>query len=308
MKHTTRVMLPFVLLALGFQMPPSHAEGLKDLLFFTREWKEFRITGSPESYLPDDLWEYLNGAAPGYVAYGLEEMVAFRMGTLDGSLEIETNIFDMGSELNAFGIFSAERSPEGRSATYGVDAYQTDSTLFFWQNRYYVKMIAYDPSPRASESLALLAGVLSDALPKNGNRPHFFSAFPLEHRVPNSETYIRRDVLGHEYLHHGYRVNYKKDGHEYRVFLIRGADPETAKQNFIRYRDFLKTAVHIPDDHLGIGEQSFAGTHRYYGSLLCARRERNIVVVLGHDGGDTARDIVVEMFRRLETMDAKSPS
>jgi hypothetical protein len=297
-----------VFVSFGFKFSQCRAQGLKDLLFSTSQWKGFRITGSPEYYHPDDLWVYLNGGAPAYVDYGLEEMVAFRVTPVDGSVEIETNLFDMGSNLNAFGIFSAERPPDGRSATYGVDAHRSDSTLFFWQNRYYVKIIAYDPNHETGEFLSLLARILSDALPKKGNRPQLFSAFPSKGRVHNSEHYIRRDVLGHHYFHDGYRVLYKKNGGEYQIYLIRGTDKKTVTPNVAKYIVFMKGDAENIDDDCGIGEQCFSGTHEFYGSVLCARRGKDIIVILGHDNRERTREIVIEMFEQLEEIDAESPS
>jgi hypothetical protein len=308
MKHKIFLTVIFVLVGLGFRVSQCQAQGLKDLLFSTNQWKEFRITGNPEYYHPDDLWVYLNGGAPAYVDYGLEEMTAFRVTPVDGRGEIETNVFDMGSNLNAFGIFSAERPPDAHSATYGVDAYRSDSTLFFWQNRYYVKIIAHDLNQRTNESLSFLAGVLSDALPKKGKRPQLFSAFPSKGRVQNSEHYIRHDVLGHDYFHDGYRVLYKKGVGEYELYLIRGTEPKTANENFVKYMHFIKTDTKIVANDLGIGEQGFSAAHEFYGSVLCVRRGRNIIVVLGHDSQETIKKIVVGMFEQLEKIDAESPS
>jgi hypothetical protein len=308
MRQKIFVISLFVFFTFGFGVSQCKAQELKELLFSPNQWEEFRITGSPEYYHPDDLWVYLNGAAPAYVDYGLEEMAAFRVTPLNGSVEIETNIFDMGSNLNAFGIFSAERPPDSRSAAYGVDSYRSDSTLFFWQNRYYVKLVAYDPNHQTSESLSLLARMLSDALPKKGNRPPLFSVFPTKDRLHNSEHYIKRNVLGHDYFNDGYRVLYRRNGSEYQLFLIRGADPKRAKGNFVKYVDFMKTDAKVIDNDVGVGEQYFSGTHEFYDRVLCARSGRNIVVVLGHDSRETVKEIITEMFEQLEKIDAESPS
>ena len=121
-----------------------HATELKNLIPSSPELTGFTITHDVEYYTRENLWDYMNGGAPGYLAYGFEEMVTLQVKNLKNHSEIVVDMYDMGNHLNAFGIYSVERVPGGRDLAFGVDSFHYDTTLCFWQDKYYVKLMSYD--------------------------------------------------------------------------------------------------------------------------------------------------------------------
>jgi hypothetical protein len=275
------------------------AEELKSVIPLSSELTDFRMNQKLEYYNKENLWRYINGSASSYLAYGFEEMVTFQVMNLKNRLEIVVDIYDMGNSLNAFGIFSVERVPEGRDLEFGIDSFQYDNTLFFWQDKYYVKLMAYDMTPKTVQFLSLLAQIMTQKIPEKGKRPHLLTVFPEKGRLKKSERYIKRDVLGQEYFADGYSIDYDRDNNQYKIFLICGKSPKETKQSFQKYLAFIKTVGHITDKHIKIGEQAFAGTHNYYGKVLFARKGRYIVGFLGFDNQNFAQEIIISMFSRL---------
>lgn len=275
------------------------AEELKSLIPLSSELAGFKITQESEYYNKENLWRYMNGGAPGYLAYGFEEMVTFHVVNLKNRLEIVIDIYDMGNNLNAFGIYSVERVSEGRDLEFGIDSFQYDTTLFFWQDKYYVKLMAYDMTPETAQSLSRLAQIITQKIPKKDKRPHLFTVFPEKGRLKKSERYIKCDVLGQEYFADGYSVDYDRDNNQYKIFLIRGRNPKETEQNFKKYLTFIKVVGHVTDDHIKVGEQAFAGTHNYYGRVLFARKGPYIIGVVGFDNQNITQEIIALMFSRL---------
>ena len=277
-----------------------HATELKSFLPSSPDLTGFTITRDAEQYTKENLWDYMNGGAPGYLAYGFEEMVTLQVKNLKNHSEIVVDMYDMGNQLNAFGIYSVERIPEGRDLAFGVDSFQYDTTLCFWQDKYYVKLMSYDMKPETAQSLSGLAALITRKLPKGGEPPHLFSMFPAEGRVKKSERYIKCDVLGQAYFTDGYSVDYDNGNNQHKIFLIHGKDPREAGKNFHTYRDFIKTIGQITDEDITIGEQAFAGTHNFYGRVLFARMGSYLIGVVSFDKQKSAQDTINLMFSRLK--------
>ena len=277
-----------------------HATELKTLIPSSREFTDFKITHDAEYYTEENLWDYMNGGAPGYLAYGFEEMVTMQVKNLKNHIEVVIDIYDMGNHLNAFGIYSVERVPDGRDLDFGVDSYQYDTTLCFWQDKYYVKLMSYDMKPETAQSLSNLATLITQKMPKKGKPPYLFSIFPAEGRLKKSERYIKCDVLGQAYFTDGYSVEYDNDSNQYKIFLVRNKDPLETKQNFHKYLVFIKTIGQITDENIKIGEQAFAGIHNFYGRVLFARKGLYIIGVVNFDNKNSAQNIINLMFSRLK--------
>jgi hypothetical protein len=277
-----------------------HATEIKCLIPSSPDLTGFTITRDAEQYTKENLWDYMNGGAPGYLAYGFEEMVTLQVKNLKNQSEIVVDMYDMGNQLNAFGIYSVERIPEGRDLTFGVDSFQYDTTLCFWQDKYYVKLMSYDMQPETAQSLSHLAALITRKLPKGGEPPHLLSIFPAEGRVKKSERYIKCDVLGQAYFTDGYSVDYDNNNNQHKIFLIHGKDPQESGKNFHTYRDFIKTIGQITDEDIQTGEEAFAGTHNFYGRVLFARMGSYLIGVVSFDKQKSAQDTINLMFSRLK--------
>jgi len=209
------------------------------------------------------------------------------------------DIYDMGDTLNAFGIYSAEKSPGGKYVKIGAEGLMTDNTLYFWQNKYYVKLMAYEISDRTSSKLRHLAGIIKRKLPHEGSRPFLFTIFPESGRLSGTERYIARDVLGQNYFTHGYSVTYSSNGKEYKIYLIQGESSEITARNFNSYRKFYGDSGQLRPGFRTVGDESFAGKESYYGDIFFARRGNYIIGILGLPDKNLAQSIIEEMFARL---------
>jgi len=299
MKYSASFIISLVFFFVAARCVTTDARELKELIPLSNELTGFTISKKPEYYNQENLWDYMNGGAPGYLAYGFKEMVTFAVMSLKNNLELVVDVYDMGNTLNAFGIYSTERLPGGQDVECGIGSFQSDKILFFWQDSYYVKLMAYGVTSETAKSLTFLAQVISQKMPKKGTRTHLFSLFPEKGKFKKSERYTRRDVLGQEYFTNGYSAEYEKNGSKYQIFLICGDSLEEARQSFKKYRNYVKTAGTITDERVQIGEQAFAGTHNYYGMVLFGRSGAYIIGTLGLDDRQAAQEIITRMIARL---------
>ncbi|HDZ25578.1 MAG TPA: hypothetical protein ENH65_03595, partial [Candidatus Aminicenantes bacterium] len=94
-------------------------EGVSSLHFLLPDVVTWKIPESPQDYFPEILFEYINGAAEIYLSYDFKELTVgqYEKGDSNASLIIE--IYDMGTEINSFGIYSAERFPDSQFISLG---------------------------------------------------------------------------------------------------------------------------------------------------------------------------------------------
>ena len=82
----------------------------------------------PEIYTPENLYEYINGEAEVYNDYEFMEMVTASHARRDDPMaSVKFDIYDMGTPLNAFGIYSNYRRPELEFGDIG------EQTVFIFQ-------------------------------------------------------------------------------------------------------------------------------------------------------------------------------
>jgi hypothetical protein len=194
--------------ALGILLPKEMESG---------HWKS---SPAPEYFDPQNLWRYINGQAEMYLDYGFNLVVTSNYISMDKSGSMTIEIYQMQSPHHAFGIYAAERSPDDNFIKMGVQGYLGGNVLNFWKGVYYVKLISFQTSPDTKEVLMKLAGVIANKIKGSYFTPELFACFPEKNKVKMSERFIPNKFLGQPFLKNGYRVDYKKGGRKYQVFLV----------------------------------------------------------------------------------------
>ncbi len=158
---------------------------------------------------PDNLWEYIDGAADLYLTYGFQRVAAAEYMTADSARSLTVEVYRMASPLCGFGIYAAERSPEDSIVAVGVQGRLSENTLHFWKGPFYVKLTSFDVEPDVPQLLTSVGQLIASRIAGEFALPSVFACFPAEQRVPHSERYIPRHFLGHAFLHDAYRVDYR---------------------------------------------------------------------------------------------------
>ncbi|MEW6668640.1 MAG: DUF6599 family protein [Thermodesulfobacteriota bacterium] len=213
---------------------------LRALLPGEEEIPGLKARSGVEFYVPQNLFDYMNGQAEMYLDYGFRLLLTREYAARDGS-PITVEIFRMAGPAEAFGIYAAERTMEDRDFQVGVEGFQGDNVLAFWKGPYYVKILCAKASPAAAALLQKTGAAAADKIRGDYSRPGLFSFFPEEFRVRRSERLIPRNFLGQPYLKNGCRVDYEKQGRGYQIFLLQEGSQEEIQKSFQRYQDFLRS-------------------------------------------------------------------
>jgi len=241
--------------------------------------ESWRFTEAPKSYIPQTLFEYIDGAAEIYLAYDFKELIVGQYKREDKNHALTMEIYDMGDEKNAFGIYSAERFPEYKFISIGNQGYLEEGSLNFVAGRYYAKLLCFDCGEESSEILKLFSQRIMERIKDKGPLPRLLGFFPKEGLVPNSEKFILRDFLGYSFLHDGYTADYQLKELDFDCFLAEGKNEEDAQNMLAAY---LKTKNKADIQEIADG---YRLKDRYYHNIYLARVKNYLCGVMGIKDG-----------------------
>ena len=203
----------------------------------------WRASEPPRQFLPETLFEYINGAAESYISYDFQELIVAQYEKKDvPSATLTLEVYDLGEPRNAFGIYGSERYPESRFIPVGTQGYYEDGSLNFLAGRYYVKMMGYDCGPDAEKLLTAVALDVAGRIQDNVGFPAELAAFPREGLVANSERFILRNFQGLAFLRNGFQAGYRLDGLEFECFIVESKDEAAAEAAARQYLDHFRAA------------------------------------------------------------------
>jgi hypothetical protein len=165
-----------------------------------------QFTGESVFY-SENLWEYIDGAAESFHAYGFVALI-HQDYQIDDS-EVTVDIYDMGHLNRAFGMYASERSPDYRFLDIGAEGYGDEFGLNFYQDRYYIKLSIFSEADITLPLLQQFAEDLSKTIQTGKNLPEIFSRFPIENRIGHSEQYMHTEPLGHAFLSPVFSAQYQ---------------------------------------------------------------------------------------------------
>jgi hypothetical protein len=248
---------------------------------------------APRSFFPESLFEYIDGAAESYLSYDFRELLVVDLEKKGTEATLTLEIYDMGSPVNAFGIFGAERYPENRAVTIGELGYLEGEALNFMTGRYYVKMLGFGLGEETGSILAGVGAQIAAAVKEKGALPALVLAFPRKGLVAQSEKYIKKNFMGYEFLRDGYVAAYKADGREVEAFFIEAGSEKDAQEMLAKLLEALAGDKQTPERiALGYHSRNRYAQHLYIG------RVRNVLcgVMRVPDGLEAAGGSLLEVL------------
>jgi hypothetical protein len=232
-----------------------------------------------QTYYPESLFEYINGAAEIYLSYDFEELIVSQYEEQETKSNVAIEIYDMGANNNAFGIYSAERYPKSSFLNIGLQGYIEEGALNFLAGKYYIKLLCFDCKESSDEILIKFAEKIVVNIDDKGRFPLPLTAFPSEGRIKNTEKYIKHNFMGYAFLHDGYSVVYENNNMEFECFLIEGDNPDDAR---IMLKKFLQEKK-----EMGIKEilSGYMIRDRYYKNIFIAQINNYICGVIKIEDG-----------------------
>lgn len=251
----TAYLLLTILLATGM----SHAQDYLNCKF-APGWEQF---GAKHQYVADNLFEYKDGGAEGYLIFGFTHMQGIDCKSGEDTLTIDVS--EMGDADLAYGMFAANRNPDLPTAKIGMAGQVQRQSASFAKGKYYVEMavVATNPDSDRTAELQSIVTKMEALIEGRTTVPEALAWFPSEDLA--STRVVPESVLGLRQLKRGYVATYKQG----QAFIVTETSPEsaTAVLKSLHERFTGATAVQV-------GDEAFQAKEKYLGGICIFRKGR----------------------------------
>ena len=282
---------------------PAKFEGAGVVLPRGADVAGWKLKQGPEYYDTSNLYEVINGASAGYLAYGFKKMakadyapegIAFKE-------DIVVEAYQMKDPLAAYGKWSEERSscdPPDKDKPPGCSR---GSDRILHKGDWFVKITTYDDTPAAIKELHKMAVAIDKRTPGKAEVPADAGRLPAKARKAHSVVYRPKSVLGIDGLGEGFQADYVEGDIEWSLFFKRVKSAPAAVEVLARLRNdaaspgFAKEGSK-PEAVAGLGDEAVA-VEATAGWILAARQGDQIA------GGVefASKDAAVASVRELLT-------
>jgi hypothetical protein len=264
--------------------------------------KGWTYAAPPESFDPETLYEYIDGKARAYLDYGFVRLdhVQFSPST-QPDLLIDVDLYDMGSPVGAFGIYSLERGDDLPLHYRKRLGYRVGSNRFFWKGRYYAVIASPDSSRQTIEAVLAISSFVEASLPAAPDGIPLLAAFPQEGKVPESEQYFAVNLMGHEFMGAGFLAAYQEKGNRFKLFI---SPKESSAASTTAYES-LKAALSESGEFIaeegGLGESAFLAQDAYLGKWLVFITGDYVAGAVSFDDLSFARRLLTTLCHNLRS-------
>jgi hypothetical protein len=220
-----------------------------------------------------NLWDFIDGAADSYLAYGFIDLHVAEY--KKGRNVIKLEIYCLSDNAMAFGIYSTERSSSFRFMNIGAQGYIADGAINFFKGNYYVKIRTYSKNEKTSQSAESLAIRVAETLNGDTRMPSVLSQFPETGKKKNEDGFVNESVLGHKFLNKAYKAVYEVGSDRFSIYILVSGSPDEAQKTVDAY---LKATGQDPSDSMN-GKYKLADG--YNGTVFLAWKENQIVIISG---------------------------
>ena len=280
--------------------PNSEAVDLRHLLPVLSSLEGWNIGAGPDEYLPDNLYEYIDGAAPRYLTYGFRKLVHVRyeLGA-DPLSSVRLDIFDMGSSLGAFGLYRSLMPARAVRQEWGVEGHRSGTVAAAWKDRIYVQGEADDDRTALISVLDSLMTWVCGEVAGDTSLPTILASLPSEGLVPQSERYLAADLLGHTFLPGGVRATYDIEGQAAELFFSDLRSEEAATEAMASLRAFQSQWGTIIGEVPSIGTGGFRFSDPSLGPGIAVGAGRWVAGVYGDLSHDAQMGLIKKLVDRL---------
>lgn len=204
---------------------------------FPREIEGFSIGSQPRRYSKENLYEYINGHAEYFIGAGFVSLFVgeyAKKGSEKKQPDATVAVYDMGKDIQAFGIIADETGKDYKEIKIGAKGYKSPQGISFIKGRYYVKISSFTkdtPLIKIAEAVEKNISEKSDAFSA-------FSRFPALGEVTGTR-FIKEAYRGLDFLPNVLEREYRVNGKRIQVFLVTGSEKEMEKFE-VAFFDFFK--------------------------------------------------------------------
>ncbi len=234
------------------------------------------------TFTEENLFEHIDGAAESFFAYQFQLCGTSTYTPENGGDEfITVDIYDMNTSLNAYGMYNSERYPDAEIIDIGAQGYADTSVVNFWEDKYYVKLLATKESDLFSDASIKLAQAIAKSIFGQSSTPYLAQLLPKESIVKNSERFVLENVLGHGFLRRGMIARYQIGSQSKEIVLFDCQTESDAQNTFISFKSYEeKSGQTVAVKKLELYDEFFSAQDRYYKNIFVTRIGKFVIVAV----------------------------
>jgi hypothetical protein len=255
---------------------PAGAQSYLDC-HFAAGWEQ---QGAKRQYAADNLFEYKDGAAEGYLSFGFARMQGITCAANGNTLDID--ISEMADADSAYGMFAANADVNAPVAKLGMGGQIQKQSATFAKGKYYVELTetATNPDKDDAATMQTFAEKIVALLEGRETPPVILDWFLPDDVV--SKKMAPESVLGLSQLKRGYVAKYKQG----QAFIVQEESPEAASAVLKALRARYESAAPAQ-----VGDEAFQATVKYLNGICFFRKGK---IIAGYANMPASQDAVTQ--------------
>lgn len=249
--------------------------GAQDFLncHFAPSWEQ---QGAKRQYVSDNLFEYKDGAAEGYLSFGFVKMQGVTCASSGNTLDIDVS--EMTDADSAYGMFAANADQNAPVAKLGMGGQIQKQSATFAKGKYYVELTetATDPDKDDTSTMQAFANGIVTLLSGRETPPAILDWFVPDDVV--SMRMVPESVLGLSQLKRGYVAKYKQG----QAFVVQEQSPESAAAVVKTLRARFEGSAPAQ-----VADEAFQATAKYLNGICIFRKGK---IIGGYANLPTSQD------------------
>ena len=260
----------------------------------------WRIADGPTEHDSESLYEYLNGGAPLYLKHGFQRMVHVRYQLRDDSLSSVTlDVYDMESEVGAFGLHRSGRPVDAEVRDWGAEGYRSGIVAAAWKGSFAIHAEADTDDPELIGAMERLVAEVAAGVPGATSPPTIIDVLPGEGLVPWSERIVAEDMMSHAFLPGGVLATYAVDGADGKLFFSELPTEAAVADAMVELRAHHQQWGEIVSDINSIGAGGFRFSDPGLGQGAVIATGNFVVGVHGDLPLEVQDDLLVQLVANL---------
>ncbi len=254
------------------------------------ELQGYEIVKEYPVYIPDNLWDYINGGADAYLNYGFTDLHIAEY--VKGEDRIKVEIYHHKDNVYAFGIYALERGPDYHFIDLGVQGYNESSLVNFVKGPWYVKVSTYSEDKETGILLLKLANAVEKELEGRSEIPKVLSYFPKEEKIINSESFIADNFMGYSFLNEVFTTGYRHNDKPFVMFVLSSENADKSEEAVKALLSKAKSSTVLMDGITSVEDP-------YNGTILIKRIKKVVFGCMGNEEPDLFNSSINKMLSSM---------
>jgi len=239
-------------------------------------------------YTADNLYDYKDGGAEGYLIYGFAGMRSLNCKSGENTLTIDVS--EMNDADAAYGLFATNSDPRVPIAKIGMGGQVQAQSASFAKGKYYVEIVvnAADPNSDNTKFLTSIVKYMADHFVGRETPPEALAWFVPENQ--STTGVVPQSVLGLKELKRGYVAKYKQG----QAFVVMEDTPASAAAVLKVLRQKYQGAIDAK-----IGDEAFQAKVPYLDGICIFRKGRILGGYANMPSGQDAATQAVKLAARI---------